>query len=49
MKKFFSIASLSKKIILLTERMPLSILIVVGLAALAFINIYPTGSGINYR
>jgi hypothetical protein len=49
MKKFFSFASLSKKFILLTERMPVSILLVIGLATLAFININVKNYDIPYR
>lgn len=39
MKKFFSFASLSEKFIRLAERMPVSILLVGGLAALAIIDV----------
>jgi hypothetical protein len=49
MKKFFSIASLSKKFILLIERMPISILLVIGLAALAFVGINAKNYEVSYR
>ncbi|MDR1120960.1 MAG: DUF4153 domain-containing protein [Dysgonamonadaceae bacterium] len=49
MRKFFSLASLSKKFILLTERMPVSILLIVGLAVLAFISINIKDYDVSYR
>jgi hypothetical protein len=49
MKKFCSVASLSKKIIRLTARMPVSMLLVVGLAALAFMNTNAENYDVSYR
>jgi hypothetical protein len=49
MKKFFPFASLSKKFVLLAGRMPVSILLVVGLAALLFVEVNARGDVVPYR